>query len=525
MIRNKLYSLLSLILAAAFILSAIILTGHGVYAGDINGNEASVIAVASGTFTYNGKVYKAYDSYVNQLYSYMAQDGVDLTAEQAARAISYIYSNVQAGVNSGYVYEVTEQEENNVDVEEAVQEMEEQEQQAQEEKYEEAKSQAQEASDKEVEEMFQQIEEDQKERQNSGSSKPSATESDATVVIQKDEIVVTTDDKEWSVKRTERIVPESITTALIVISAAILVIDVVIAMVLIFAKCMRFGDEHSHRKIKSGHRKRRKIRKVCRRILIFTTAVGLFIVFMIVGISVGVFSNNHLSNSIQSSGYFRYAYTQYVKNAVAEAGAADDKNSVDGSADKKSDDKTNGTDKNSANSTTNKNDSTAKDSTDDLESMDISNVNIMTYDEFLVQEKQALSNMKESELTKEISIVPYISQLRKDLREPLLIAVIIIGVAYMLSMILNLFMDMKRDRGIKALAVSDIIATLILLVVVVAIWIWYTTSKLFIEPDYLFNFIGDFIEWVVKVLASISFFGAAIGMAMVGLYNSMRKEH
>lgn len=500
MIRNKLYSLLSLILAAAFILSAIILTGHGVYAGDINGNEASVIAVASGTFTYNGKVYKAYDSYVNQLYSYMAQDGVDLTAEQAARAISYIYSNVQAGVNSGYVYEVTEQEENNVDVEEAVQEMEEQEQQAQEEKYEEAKTQAQEASDKEVEEMFQQIEEDQKERQNSGSSKPSATESDATVVIQKDEIVVTTDDKEWSVKRTERIVPESITTALIVISAAILAIDVVIAMVLIFAKCMRFGDEHSHRKIKSGHRKRRKIRKVCRRILIFTTAVGVFVVFMIVGISVGVFSNNHLSNSIQSSGYFRYAYTQYVKKAVAEAGAADDK--------------TNGADKNATD-----------DSTDDLESMDISDVNIMTYDEFLVQEKQALSNMKESELTKEISIVPYISQLRKDLREPLLIAVIIIGVAYMLSMILNLFMDMKRDRGIKALAVSDIIATLILLVVVVAIWIWYTNSKLFIEPDYLFNFIGDFIEWVVKVLASISFFGAAIGMAMVGLYNSMRKEH
>lgn len=523
MIRNKLYSLLSLILAAAFILSAIILTGHGVYAGDINGNEASVIAVASGTFTYNGKVYKAYDSYVNQLYSYMAQDGVDLTAEQAARAISYIYSNVQAGVNSGYVYEVTEQEENNVDVEEAVQEMEEQEQQAQEEKYEEAKTQAQEASDKEVEEMFQQIEEDQKERQNSNSSKPSATESDATVVIQKDEIVVTTDDKEWSVKRTERIVPESITTALIVISAAILAIDVVIAMVLIFAKCMRFGDEHSHRKIKSGHRKRRKIRKVCRRILIFTTAVGLFIVFMIVGISVGVFSNNHLSNSIQSSGYFRYAYTQYVKNAVAEAGAADDKNSVDdkssanGSADKESDDRTNGTDKNATDDSTY--------STDDLESMDISDVNIMTYDEFLVQEKQALSNMKESELTKEISVVPYISQLRKDLREPLLIAVIIIGVAYMLFMILNLFMDMKRDRGIKALAVSDIIATLILLVVVVAIWIWYTNSKLFIEPDYLFNFIGDFIEWVVKVLASISFFGAAIGMAMVGLYNSMRKEH
>ena len=487
------YNLLSLIMVVAFVLSAIILTGHGVYAGDINGNEASVIAVASGTFTYNGKVYKAYDSYVNQLYSYMAQDGVDLTAEQASRAISYIYSNVQSGVNSGYVYEVTQQEENNVDVEEAVQEMEEQEQQAQEEKYEEAKSQAQEASDKEVEEMFQKIEEDQKEKQTSGTSKPTATESDATVVIQKDEIVVTTDDKEWSVKRTERIVPESITTALIVISAAILVIDVVIAMVLIFAKCMRFGDSHSHRKIKSGHRKRRRIRKVCRRILIFTTAVGLFIVFVIVGISVGVFSNNHLSNSIQSSGYFRYAYTQYVKNAVS-----------DSTEDDKSSDKTD---------------------TDDLESIDTSNVNIMTYDEFLVQEKQALSNMQESELTKEISIVPYISQLRKDVRQPFVIAVIIIGVAIILSQVLNIFMDMKRDRGVKALAIADIIATLILLIAVVAIWIWHSNSKLFIEPDYLFNFIDDFIEWIIKILVSISFFGAAIGMALVGLHNSMRKDH
>ena len=477
--RKMMYNLLSLIMVAAFILSAIILTGHEVYAGDINGNEAAVIAVASGTFTYNGKVYKAYDSYVNQLYSYMAQDGVDLTAEQANRAISYIYSNVQSGVNSGYVYEVTQQEENNVDVEEAIEEMEEQEQQAQDEKYEEAKSQAQEASDKEVEEMFQKIEDDQKQKQYSGASKPSATESDATVVIQKDEIVVTTDDKEWSVKRTERIIPESITTALIVISAAILAIDVVIAMVLIFAKCMRFGDSHSHRKIKSGHRKRRKIRKVSRRILIFTTSIGILMLFMIVGISVGVFSNNHLSNSIQSSGYFRYAYTQYVKN------------------------------------TTNI----------DLETLDTSDVNIMTYDEFLVQEKQALSNMQESELTKEISIVPYISQLRKDIRQPFLISVIIIGVAFFLALVLNLFMDMKRERGVKALAVSDIIATLILLMAVVFIWIWYSNSKLFIEPDYLFNFIGDFIEWLVKVLVSISFFGAAIGMALVGLHNSMRKDH
>ena len=40
-----------------------------VWAGDINGAESSVLGAAGGTFTYKGKKYRAYSSYLNSLYN------------------------------------------------------------------------------------------------------------------------------------------------------------------------------------------------------------------------------------------------------------------------------------------------------------------------------------------------------------------------------------------------------------------------------------------------------------------------
>ncbi len=76
-------------------------------AGGINGNEASVIAAARGTFEYEGETYVAKDSYVAQLQAKLSQDDVDLTAEQASEAIAEIYSNVATGVKEGYLQKVS----------------------------------------------------------------------------------------------------------------------------------------------------------------------------------------------------------------------------------------------------------------------------------------------------------------------------------------------------------------------------------------------------------------------------------
>lgn len=80
------------------------------YAGDINSNEARVLAVAQGTFEYNGELYVAKPEYVNQLNAKMNLDEVDLTAEQADEAINRIYENVETGVEAGYIVKLKDQE-------------------------------------------------------------------------------------------------------------------------------------------------------------------------------------------------------------------------------------------------------------------------------------------------------------------------------------------------------------------------------------------------------------------------------
>lgn len=75
-------------------------------AGSINENEQSVISTANGRFEKDGVIYEVKPEYINSLSSYLAQDDVELTSEQAQAAISEIYANVQTGIESGYLEEV-----------------------------------------------------------------------------------------------------------------------------------------------------------------------------------------------------------------------------------------------------------------------------------------------------------------------------------------------------------------------------------------------------------------------------------
>ena len=77
-----------------------------VQAGEINANEARLVSAASGTFTYEGKTYRASAGYVDELRSYLSGDEVDLTAEDVNSLISDMYANVGAGVQDGYLEEV-----------------------------------------------------------------------------------------------------------------------------------------------------------------------------------------------------------------------------------------------------------------------------------------------------------------------------------------------------------------------------------------------------------------------------------
>ena len=105
---SKIFS--SVICFAVCAAATIALSGDASAEGGINGNEARVIAVARGSFEYNGETYVARQSYVDQLIAKLSQDDVDLTSEQADAAISAIYSNVETGVVSGYIVKVGSEE-------------------------------------------------------------------------------------------------------------------------------------------------------------------------------------------------------------------------------------------------------------------------------------------------------------------------------------------------------------------------------------------------------------------------------
>ena len=92
-------------LIAAVMISVLFITSC-VFAGNINSHEADLIAQASGTFEYEGKTYVVNDAALRELRSYLSDDGVDLTADQAASAAAKMYGNVEAGVRDGYLVPV-----------------------------------------------------------------------------------------------------------------------------------------------------------------------------------------------------------------------------------------------------------------------------------------------------------------------------------------------------------------------------------------------------------------------------------
>ena len=97
----KRYYFLIMICAAA---AGMMMYGRNASAdGGINSNEARVISVATGGFSYNNELYTARQEYVDQLIAYLCRSDVNLTESQADKAISAIYANIETGVNEGYI--------------------------------------------------------------------------------------------------------------------------------------------------------------------------------------------------------------------------------------------------------------------------------------------------------------------------------------------------------------------------------------------------------------------------------------
>ena len=105
MIRG--YKFLTLILLSFFLsLLFFLITPSASYAAGLNASEQELVAKAKGTFEWNGKKYRAKQTYLDQLTAYLSRDDVDLSADTCAAAAKEMYGSVERGVMEGYLYEV-----------------------------------------------------------------------------------------------------------------------------------------------------------------------------------------------------------------------------------------------------------------------------------------------------------------------------------------------------------------------------------------------------------------------------------
>ena len=475
-------------------LGILVWPSENAWAGDINGAEAGVIGAASGTFTYNGKTYRAYSSYINELYSYLARDGVDLSPAQAQTAINYIYSHVGTGVASGYVYEVGGEDDPNGPTEKETEAETETATQVSETTSEattvttetasvtETKTEREQKTtekDTEVEDIFKQIEDNQTNKQQL-NERVKPEDADAKAVIKEESIVIDTGDGDpIELESDKRIVPENWTVILTIVSIVTLVVSAVACLILILKKCMRFGKK-DRKKPMHGHRRRRRIRKICRRILTVTTAVSVAGIFLILAIVIVVFNNSRILQSVQESGYFRYAYIEYL----AENGKTEE------------------------------------------DTTEISDSKNLSYDDFVIREKQATEQLLRGNKDvryQQSNVAPYVRRLKEDLQFSLIVSGALFLLSFLLGCIFTIFMDLRRDRGIRMIAISELIGTVFAGGLTAALLCLNPARHLFIEPDYLYLFFKNQVDWMIRVLSMITVFGLVIGMSLIGVYFGKRK--
>lgn len=105
MIRG--YKFLTLILLSFFLsFLFFLITPSASYAAGLNASEQELVAKAKETFEWNGKKYRAKQTYLDQLTAYLSRDDVDLSADTCAAAAKEMYGSVERGVMEGYLYEV-----------------------------------------------------------------------------------------------------------------------------------------------------------------------------------------------------------------------------------------------------------------------------------------------------------------------------------------------------------------------------------------------------------------------------------
>lgn len=489
---NKRNKVKYIIILGIMVLSCVMIPNKVVFAGDINSNEAGLIAAASGTFEYDGKTYRAGSAYINSLTAYLSGDDVDLTAEQCQSAMSQMYGSVAEGVERGYLYEVGGEQQSSDGSSPSSAYSDDEGDDASgktdkkaDEKPDSTSNNNSDTLDSDPKTSSEDLNvwdsmSNQTEAKNKLQNRPEQEDANASVKLEDGDIVVTTKDNETiSLSKKEQLIPDKVIYLIDMIAVIVLAVTLICAVILLMTKCMVFIKPKS-RRARPGHTRRRKIRRYTRNIMTITTAISFIVIFLMAGLYISVFNKNTIMQNMQSSGYFRYAYSEYISEKAQEF---KDTNSILGE--------------------------------------------ILSYDDFLFNVKQNSIKILDGETDVRIpesNVSPYITNVKKSYMKAFSIGGILFIINAIIGIIFMIFMDQKRERGVKHTAFADLIASA--LVVAVTIYMAFVKPylHLYIEPDYLYLFIMECILWSVKVMTSISAFAVVLAMLLIGIYNSMRNR-
>ena len=516
-------------------------------ASGINGNEARVLAVCRSTFKYRGKYYRAKAEYIAQATAKMNEDDVNLTPEQANKAINRIYGSILRGINEGYLYEVKTEPVTEKPTTEATTESTTEKTEATTETTTEA------ATEKTTEEtggnnggdtgkgkdiygvdipvdetgaiILDQIpksdievggnDEDElftyEDRKSDDiSERPEEDKSNGKVVYDEDEGALYVGDKDTdTLKKLDRFIPVWLSRTLLILGIVCSVITIYVFLHALISSCFIWSNK-SHKGKRKGHTKRRKLRKFFRKLLMLDIAVELIIIMVLAVAYLGIFRTDSVMANLNTSGYFRYEYALYLTSA---------ENIVDADTDKDI------TDKDSNKDAT----VTDADSDKDVTDADSDASGILNYEEFLFKARKEVTTVLSDPTAKvkdsvlKVSVADYISKLKAELMTVLksLLPAVLIGL--IINIVLIIFVDGIRHRGVRFIAIGFAVAGFANLIAAIVCTIIRPYAKLYVEPDYLYLFIKDMGAYMNHLGIIISSFAVAIGIILLGVYISMKK--
>lgn len=313
--------------------------------------------------------------------------------------------------------------------------------------------------------------------------RPSRKDADVSVEMENEAVTFTKKGKEIiRFSKEEPMIPQKVIWIIDGIAVILLGITIICCGILIITKCMVFKKRGS-RKARPGHSKRRKIRHYTRAVLTVTTAICLIGVLLLSGIRIGLFDQNAIMQNMQSSGYFRYAYSEYLSDM------ADDlySNYKDGK-------------------------------TDAAELKDVK-----SYEDYLFTIKQNSVKVLEGNtdiLIPDSNVTPYIYNLKTSYNELFSVTGIIIILNIFLGVLFMIYMDERRERGIKHVAVSALLSSVCMVCFTMVMAIGKPYLNMYIEPDYLYLFLMECIKRCVMVMICVTAFSLGIGMILIGVYKN-----